>query len=306
MRFTVGDVMAVEGSVTMTGDSGAGKGGGAGGTIWLDTAHLEGWGILEAGGGNVTDASCGRYCTCLGGGGGGGRIRTYTPGHANKLLMLHRSAAAGTATHSSRYGASGTLFISSGSECSGNGIWDPVTRDCTCHPGFSGEFCQYRCDSAVTCGGQGACSDDGSCECDSGYVGYECEHECDADADCSAHGRCTVCGNCHCDACYHGNDCSELCSGSGNCVASKCVCDSCHLGEFCESECNDHGACVTRSGGSLNCSCEEGWRGSQCTIAGCPGTDEDCSGHGLCNAAEHTCVCDPGWQGKSRKHYQSE
>jgi hypothetical protein len=31
-----------------------------------------------------------------------------------------------------------------------------------------------------------------------------------------------------------------------------------------------------------------------CEVPGCPGVGDDCSGHGSCNSADKTCICDPG------------
>lgn len=72
-------------------------------------------------------------------------------------------------------------------------------------------------------------------------------------------------GTCVCDPCYTGYECDSLCSGKGG----VCVKDTCDCGF---------------SGG----------RGVYCEEAGCPGYDEDCTGHGDCNKGTGECVCYTG------------
>ena len=55
-------------------------------------------------------------------------------------------------------------------------------------------------------------------------------------------------------------------------------------------------ACAQITNGA--CECDVGWRGEVCDTPGCPGEGQDCSGHGLCNAATHECTCYPGWAGE--------
>ena len=37
--------------------------------------------------------------------------------------------------------------------------------------------------------------------------------------------------------------------------------------------------------------------GERCTIRGCPGEGESCSGRGFCDIAEQECTCDDMWKG---------
>lgn len=63
------------------------------------------------------------------------------------------------------------------------------------------------------------------------------------------------------------------------------------LGLGCNEECSAHGKCTQEL-----CVCDEinGWRGTLCEVFGCPGIGKDCSGHGTCNSADRTCICNPG------------
>ena len=301
LGFAVSELMSLEGWLKMNGDAGTpGAGGGSGGAVWLDASYLEGWGKFNADGGAATRVcvktcwgSCCDYCD--GGGGGGGRVRAVTSHYGNKVVLHHHSLTGGTGVV--QHGSAGTWTVDPAHKCSGHGQWNVTS--CDCDTGHVGDDCQYPCDADVTCGGHGTCGDHGQCVCVSGRVGYHCEHVCDPVTTCGGHGQCSPCGTCVCDACFHGDDCSHECHAGGQCVADRCVCDSCHLGMYCESTCNDHGECVDAGNNSSRCSCDATWRGDLCTRPGCPGDTEDCSGQGVCNAADHVCYCNPGWSGMS-------
>ena len=271
----------------------AGGGGGSGGSLWMDGLFVEGWGLLFADGGAATSHSYSiRYQTYhhYGGGGAGGRLRTFSPSEPHAVVIGRRRVAGGSA--STRSGEAGTLCVS-GQLCSGHGIWLNAVESCECEDGYVGNNCQIPCNADITCNAQGTCTQFGGCECFPGYVGYRCEHQCDRNTTCSGNGECTPHGDCVCDLCHHGSDCSLMCSGNGICSTGICKCDSCYIGEYCHSMCNHHGICSANG----TCDCEESWRGDFCTVAGCPGKYEDCSGHGICNTAVHQCYCEPGWKG---------
>ena len=299
VRFAISKLMVLEGWLKMDGADGQPRtGGGSGGAVWLDASCLEGWGKMNADGGAVT-STCVSYCSqccyhCYGGGGGGGRIRAVSPSYGNKVVLNHHSIAGGT--DAAGHGSPGTWTVDPANKCSDHGQWNITS--CECHSGYVGDDCQYSCDADVTCGGHGTCGDHGQCVCHVGRVGYHCEYVCDPVTTCSGHGQCSPCGICVCDACFHGDGCSQECHGGGNCIADRCVCDSCHLGAYCESTCNGHGVCVDAGNNSSRCRCDVMWRGGVCTRPGCPGDTEDCSGNGVCNAADNVCYCNPGWSGK--------
>lgn len=95
---------------------------------------------------------------------------------------------------------------------------------------------------------------------------------------------------------WFGDACQEECvNGQMNPVGSQnCECDPGWVGINCDVECSFHGYIQGNK-----CHCDVGWRGSVCDIQGCPGEIEDCSGHGECNSAIHTCTCNNGWTGES-------
>ena len=233
VKFAASRIMSLEGNVWMNGENGnEGGGAGAGGSIWLDVDTLEGWGTMHAYGGSGTGRACKTYCCsicsccvwCNSGGGGGGRIRTYTPHYANRVVLFHQKVSGGSSVYGLA-GQKGTLYIGPGTQCNGHGTYNITSQTCQCNDGYVGDDCQYEC-SVATCGGHGTCRENGQCLCDEGRVGYHCEHTCDRNTTCSGHGECGLCGTCICDPCYHGPDCSLMCSGFGECVAGSCVCDA--------------------------------------------------------------------------------
>ncbi|XP_070533134.1 uncharacterized protein [Ptychodera flava] len=283
----------IEGTVTVNGgSSNDGSGGGSGGTTWLDARYMDGWGQNIANGGSASNHKyCSHSsCTHYGGGGAGGRIRTVSE-YPHRVLESRCTKTGGSSTSNQRNGDSGTVCVSP-TQCSNQGIWDPSTGQCMCNSGTVGFNCQIECDDDYVCNGHGTCTNHGGCECEEGYVGYRCEYQCLANTTCSGHGTCTPHGECICDSCYHGSDCSILCNGNGDCVDAECQCDPCFIGRYCHSECNHQGSCVNDT-----CSCSDNWRGDFCSVAGCPGEEIDCSGHGICNAGIHACYCEPGWTG---------
>ncbi|XP_033745589.1 uncharacterized protein LOC117331103 [Pecten maximus] len=288
IRVIASHAAFIEGAMSSNGGSGTNAaGGGSGGSIWIDSNIIEGWGSIDADGGSTgsyCQSSCwhgGCCCYHGGGGGAGGRIRTVTGNYTQKVLYYNRDSGGGGS------GGVGSLCDHHDDQCSGHG--NGSAGICTCDSGYYGNDCQYSCE----CGSHGTCNSDGICVCDHGYIGFHCESTCDDNTTCSGQGHCTTCGSCLCNACYHGSDCSSLCSGHGTCDADACLCDACHLGEYCESECNGHGSC-----NGTACICQSGWYGAKCTIKSCGGLNNiPCSGHGTCHAASQTCFCDPGWEG---------
>ena len=77
-------------------------------------------------------------------------------------------------------------------------------------------------------------------------------------------------------------------------------------------ECSGNGNC---SADGLSCECgDDGWRGDQCEVPGCPGllpNGNECTGHGSCiteGIDEDTgetifvCACNLGWNGRLYCH----
>ena len=152
-------------------------------------------------------------------------------------------------------------------DCSGNGECNAALHQCTCYEGWAGKACDIPdCPGAPDCFDRGFCNASlkiPACQnCSLGYMGPACN-----------------------DPCTHG---LQVPMDSGN-----CKCFPGYSGVGCDSECSQHGTIFNGT-----CYCDEAWRGALCDVPGCPGENEDCSGHGNCNGATHRCTCDEGWTGK--------
>ena len=152
-------------------------------------------------------------------------------------------------------------------DCSGHGECNAARHQCSCYEGWTGKACDIPdCPGAPNCFGRGFCNaslDVPRCQnCSRGFMGPACN-----------------------DPCTYG---LQKPMDSGN-----CVCFHGYSGVGCDSECSEHGKVNNGT-----CECDVGWRGSLCDILGCPGINEDCSGHGSCNGAIHKCTCYNGWTGE--------
>ena len=128
--------------------------------------------------------------------------------------------------------------------------------NCTCEPGFTGEFCATSIDDCVgvECGLNQRCVDghlNFSCGCQPGYTGSSCTIDIDEclSADCN-NGRCInelPSFSCICDSGYTGPDCGiniNECVGvncnHGYCVdevaSFSCICNNGFTGKFCETQ----------------------------------------------------------------------
>ena len=99
------------------------------------------------------------------------------------------------------------------------------TEECTCDPGFTGEFCHEIDDCyGMDCGENGQCIDGANtftCVCDDEYTGEYCEvqiNECNRlNITCSEHGQCiSEAGShrCECDQSFTGGNCEGQIPGS--------------------------------------------------------------------------------------------
>ena len=130
------------------------------------------------------------------------------------------------------------------------------TDNCTCDPGFTGEFCQTNIDDCVgvNCSGNGECVDGINsfiCNCNTGYTGTLC--------------------NSDIDECL-----SNPCGRNGQCMNQmgtfRCNCDPGFTGEFCQTNiddcvgvnCSGNGVCVDGVN-SFTCQCSPGFSGILCS-----------------------------------------
>ncbi len=113
-RLNVGDTTRIDGFVSATGEQGSWRRpGGAGGSIFLTTASLEGKGSIVAAGRGASDS------TDSGGSGGGGRIAVVLTGSSD-FGNITIDAPAGK-DNSSSVGASGTVYLQIQDQSKGEG-----------------------------------------------------------------------------------------------------------------------------------------------------------------------------------------
>lgn len=161
-------------------------------------------------------------------------------------------------------------------DCSGRGICDVNSGNCTCNPGFSGEGCETPI-CIDDCNGRGSCGVDAlnrprCLNCAATYMGPACADRC-------FNGTVAADGDtCDCSDCYNGDDCGLICSGHGVCFdGESCTCS------FNPTDSTDPGT---------------GYTGSFCEVKSCPGLDGvACSGRGTCNPSNQVCFCEEGFQG---------
>lgn len=126
---------------------------------------------------------------------------------------------------------------------------DPIKGrlKCACIEGFVGTSCSIVCSNAITCSGNGQCTDEGRCECDEPWAGKNCN---------MSH----VCAQC------------EI-VGGGACVNETCVCFDDRRGPTCNCsdshDCSGNGQC-NASSATVDCKCDLGFSGTACEISPTP------------------------------------
>ena len=104
------------------------------------------------------------------------------------------------------------------------------TENCTCHVGFTGEFCEMNIDDCfgVTCSENGLCVDGVNsfeCNCNTGFTGSQCEINIDdcVGVDCSGNGRCedgVDSFTCVCEPGFTGDLCNGTIESTMTCVTN--------------------------------------------------------------------------------------
>ncbi|XP_020629148.1 von Willebrand factor D and EGF domain-containing protein-like isoform X2 [Orbicella faveolata] len=192
--------------------------------------------------------------------------------------------------------ASATLNISvtvNVCPCNNNGRCIPRTPrgrgfyDCSCSPGFTGQYCSTEideCESYPCLRGQ--CIDqvnNYTCVCDLGFEGRNCDVDIDY---------------CQSSPCVHGNCTDQVNGYTCSCVAgySGLRCDV-DIDECSSSPCVNNGSCVDKIN-AFDCTCLAGFSGSlceeninECLLVSC--------GNGTCfdQVNNYSCVCNVGYSG---------
>lgn len=185
-------------------------------------------------------------------------INVYEVDIFSNLLTLGVESTSSTYTGL----ASSTIQLSFKVVCARNYYGPNCSRfcsqDCSCDPGYSGEFCHIRNQSdictGVNCGANQHCvagPTTFTCKCNPGFVGDQC-NRCGA-ANCSGHGQCLVMDDnsftCMCDPGYTGKHCQ---------VEYLFACKEYNI------TCGGHGRC-SNQGSTYMCFCDNGFTGINCT-----------------------------------------
>ena len=103
IQMFVADEVTLNGELRSDGGnpSGSRGGGGAGGSIWIETGSLRGYGAIQANGGAVPESTSG----CHGGGGSGGRIAIHF-----SSIYYHGNVQAKGGTSTIECGGAGTIL----------------------------------------------------------------------------------------------------------------------------------------------------------------------------------------------------
>ena len=138
-----------------------------------------------------------------------------------------------------------------------------------------------------------SCSDTNPCPttgvCNSTTGKCDCINECQNGGSCQA-------GVCTCPSEFHGDSCElcPKCQNGGICLSNgTCVCSSHFYGDYCENEpceldCQNDGICINGE-----CNCIGDSSGKYCQYCA------QCQHGGICNLAENSCKCTPGYIGNS-------
>jgi len=211
--------------------------------------------------------------------------------------------------------------------CSGNGrCLDDGTCDCRDangnDVGWRGSICNIKCKGTVNgkpCSGNGVCLANGNCQCYDGYRGDSCDLSCPGlipnpnplyandptkKLVCSGRGDCISnegsVTTCNCLLGYVGFDCGTACEGLIFQVTLA------GISRLALTNCSGHGQCKSTlptlaSPEPLgSCTCDRGWRLSNCSRECTGGAKNPCSGsnQGTCTETG-SCICEPGWRGAS-------
>ncbi|KAI3384105.1 hypothetical protein SNEBB_009398 [Seison nebaliae] len=196
---------------------------------------------------------------------------------------------------------------------------------CDCAIGWTGEQCQIdRCEN-VTCLNDGKCIFDAqinniTCQCSPSFTGDDCSmsltvENCNGTS-CNSSDlkNCSIVNgteNCECADGYTGEKCDELicqknCQNNGGCLffqngTEYCNCTDSFTGDVCQNEIDDNITTFCENGYVLddgNCSCNDGWKGDNCSEIEC--CNDYCYNNGTCyvNENERQCNCSGDWGGE--------
>ncbi|KAK3092241.1 hypothetical protein FSP39_000187 [Pinctada imbricata] len=170
------------------------------------------------------------------------------------------------------------------------------------------KFCRPRDDHF----GHFSCDDNGDKVCMQGWMGTDCQKAI-CRTGCS-HGSCDQPGECRCSYGWQGVLCDQCipypgCKhGSCNGSPWQCFCDVNWGGILCDKDlnfcgrhhpCQNEGICKNTAPDQYECTCLEGYSGTNCEIAEHACTSSPCYNGATCIdiSGGYICSCAPGWTG---------
>uniref|UniRef100_A0A8C3AJ23 Delta-like protein n=1 Tax=Cyclopterus lumpus TaxID=8103 RepID=A0A8C3AJ23_CYCLU len=190
----------------------------------------------------------------------------------------------------------------------------------TCLDGWSGPDCNTAICRQGCSTEHGSCKEPGGCKCLYGWQGQYCD-KCIPHPGC-VHGTCVEPWQCLCDTNWGGHLCDkdlnycgthQPCLNSGTCINTgpdkyQCTCAEGYSGSNCEraehaclsNPCSNGGSCSETSQG-YECQCAPGWSGPSCTINVDDCSPNPCNHGGTCQDLVNgfKCHCPSQWTGKT-------
>uniref|UniRef100_A0A672JH53 Delta-like protein n=1 Tax=Salarias fasciatus TaxID=181472 RepID=A0A672JH53_SALFA len=190
----------------------------------------------------------------------------------------------------------------------------------TCLEGWSGPDCNTAICRQGCSTEHGSCKEPGGCKCLYGWQGQYCD-KCIPHPGC-VHGTCVEPWQCLCDTNWGGHLCDkdlnycgthQPCLNGGTCINTgpdkyQCTCAEGYSGSNCEraehaclsNPCSNGGSCSETSQG-YECQCALGWSGPSCSINVDDCSPNPCNHGGTCQdqVNGYKCHCPSQWTGKT-------
>ncbi|KAG9259854.1 protein jagged-1 [Astyanax mexicanus] len=185
----------------------------------------------------------------------------------------------------------------------------------TCEEHYHGFSCNKFCRPRDEFFGHYTCDQNGNKTCLEGWTGPECNTAICRQGCSVEHGSCKLPGDCNCLYGWQGLYCDK-CIPHPGCVHGTCVepwqclCDINWGGQLCDKDlnycgtyqpCLNGGTCSNTGPDKYQCSCADGYSGSNCERAERACLSSPCANGGSCSESSegYECLCAAGWTGTS-------
>ncbi|KAJ8412759.1 hypothetical protein AAFF_G00117100 [Aldrovandia affinis] len=185
----------------------------------------------------------------------------------------------------------------------------------TCDEHYYGAGCTKFCRPRDDFFSHYTCDHNGNKTCLEGWAGPECNTAICRQGCSLEHGSCKLPGGCKCQFGWQGQFCDKciLHPGCvhGTCIEPwQCLCDTNWGGQLCDKDlnycgtrqpCHNGGTCSNTGPDKYQCSCRDGYSGTDCERAEHACLSDPCFNGGSCveTGDGFECRCVPGWSGPS-------